>query len=82
MNNGNNKPISFAQRSAWKQRHANAGKRGREKIAMHGSHPLLTALKLKKTYTKFANRIEVLRGLDLEVGRGRIPLRHRQLRLR
>jgi lipoprotein-releasing system ATP-binding protein len=37
---------------------------------MHGSHPLLTALNLKKTYTKFANRIEVLRGLDLDVAEG------------
>ena len=37
---------------------------------MHGSHPLLTALNLKKTYVKFANRIEVLRGLDLDVAEG------------
>jgi lipoprotein-releasing system ATP-binding protein len=37
---------------------------------MHGSHPLLTALNLKKTYTKFANRIEVLHGLDLDVAEG------------
>jgi lipoprotein-releasing system ATP-binding protein len=37
---------------------------------MHGSHPLLTALNLRKTYVKFANRIEVLRGLDLDVAEG------------
>ena len=32
--------------------------------------PLLTAIGLKKTYVKFANRIEVLRGLDLDVAEG------------
>ena len=37
---------------------------------MHGSHSLLTALNLRKTYTKFANRIEVLRGLDIDVAEG------------
>lgn len=37
---------------------------------MHGSHPLLAALNLRKTYTKFANRIEVLRGLDIDVAEG------------
>ena len=37
---------------------------------MHGTTPLLTALNLKKTYTKHANRIEVLRGLDLDVAEG------------
>jgi len=37
---------------------------------MHGTTPLLTALNLKKTYTKHANRIEVLRGLDIEVAEG------------
>ena len=37
---------------------------------MHGTTPLLTALNLKKTYVKHANRIEVLRGLDLDVAEG------------
>src|SRR6266487_561915 len=37
---------------------------------MHGSHSLLAALNLRKTYTKFANRIEVLRGLDIDVAEG------------
>ena len=32
--------------------------------------PLLTAIGLKKTYVKFANRIEVLRGLDIDVAEG------------
>jgi lipoprotein-releasing system ATP-binding protein len=36
---------------------------------MHGS-PLLCALGLKKTYVKHANRIEVLRGVDLDVAEG------------
>jgi lipoprotein-releasing system ATP-binding protein len=30
----------------------------------------LSALNLKKTYTKHANRIEVLRGVDLDIGEG------------
>ena len=37
---------------------------------MHGTMPLLTALNLRKTYVKFANRIEVLRGVDLDVAEG------------
>lgn len=37
---------------------------------MNGTTPLLTALNLKKTYVKYANRIEVLRGLDIEVAEG------------
>src|SRR6476620_2989052 len=37
---------------------------------MHGTMPLLSALNLKKTYVKHANRIEVLRGLDLDVAEG------------
>ena len=37
---------------------------------MHGSQPLLTALNLRKTYVKHANRIEVLRGVDIDVGEG------------
>lgn len=37
---------------------------------MHGTTPLLCALNLKKTYVKFANRIEVLRGIDLDVAEG------------
>ncbi len=37
---------------------------------MHGTTPLLSALNLKKIYIKFANRIEVLRGLDLDVAEG------------
>lgn len=37
---------------------------------MHGTTPLLSALRLKKTYTKFANRIEVLKGVDLDVVEG------------
>ncbi len=37
---------------------------------MHGTTPLLTALNLRKTYVKYANRIEVLRGLDIEVAEG------------
>src|ERR1041384_6438304 len=32
--------------------------------------PLLRAANLKKAYVKFANRIEVLRGLDIDVGEG------------
>ena len=37
---------------------------------MHGTTPLLTAINLKKTYVKFANRIEVLRGVDIDVAEG------------
>lgn len=37
---------------------------------MHGTTPLLTALNLRKTYVKHANRIEVLRGLDIDVAEG------------
>src|SRR5262249_31318760 len=37
---------------------------------MLGTTPLLSALNLRKTYVKFANRIEVLRGLDLDVAEG------------
>ena len=37
---------------------------------MHGTTPLLCALNLKKTYVKYANRIEVLRGVDLDVAEG------------
>jgi len=37
---------------------------------MHGTMPLLTALNLKKTYVKHANRIEVLRGIDIDVAEG------------
>jgi lipoprotein-releasing system ATP-binding protein len=37
---------------------------------MHGSQPLLTALNLKKTYVKHANKIEVLRGVDIDVAEG------------
>ena len=37
---------------------------------MHGTTPLLTALNLRKTYVKHANRIEVLRGLDIDVSEG------------
>ena len=37
---------------------------------MHGTTPLLTALNLKKTYVKHANRIEVLRGIDIDVAEG------------
>ncbi len=37
---------------------------------MHGTTPLLSALNLRKTYVKFANRIEVLRGLDIDVAEG------------
>jgi lipoprotein-releasing system ATP-binding protein len=37
---------------------------------MHGTMPLLTALNLRKTYVKHANRIEVLRGIDIDVGEG------------
>jgi lipoprotein-releasing system ATP-binding protein len=37
---------------------------------MHGTTPLLSALNLRKTYVKHANRIEVLRGLDLDVAEG------------
>ena len=37
---------------------------------MHASQPLLSATNLRKTYVKFANRIEVLRGLDLDVAQG------------
>jgi lipoprotein-releasing system ATP-binding protein len=32
--------------------------------------PLLTALNLRKTYVKHANRIEVLRGVDIDVAEG------------
>src|SRR3981081_4093831 len=32
--------------------------------------PLLSAINLRKTYVKFANRIEVLRGLDIDVAEG------------
>src|SRR5438552_1004484 len=42
----------------------------KRRFLMHGSHSLLTALNLKKTYTKHANRIEVLRGVDLDVAEG------------
>src|SRR4051794_35909287 len=34
------------------------------------SHPLLSALNLHKTYRKNVDRVEVLRGLDLEVFEG------------
>lgn len=37
---------------------------------MLGTMPLLSALNLKKTYVKHANRIEVLRGLDIDVAEG------------
>ncbi|MSU77584.1 MAG: ABC transporter ATP-binding protein [Gemmataceae bacterium] len=37
---------------------------------MHGTTPLLTAINLRKTYVKYANRIEVLRGLDIDVAEG------------
>lgn len=37
---------------------------------MLGTTPLLSALNLRKTYVKHANRIEVLRGLDLDVAEG------------
>jgi lipoprotein-releasing system ATP-binding protein len=37
---------------------------------MHGSQPLLTALNLRKTYVKHANKIEVLRGVDIDVAEG------------
>ena len=37
---------------------------------MHGTTPLLSAINLKKTYVKHANRIEVLRGLDIDVAEG------------
>jgi lipoprotein-releasing system ATP-binding protein len=37
---------------------------------MHGTQPLLSAINLRKTYVKFANRIEVLRGLDIDVAEG------------
>lgn len=37
---------------------------------MHGTMPLLSALNLRKTYVKFANKIEVLRGLDIDVAEG------------
>lgn len=37
---------------------------------MHGTMPLLSALNLKKTYVKHANRIEVLRGIDIDVAEG------------
>ena len=37
---------------------------------MHGTTPLLSAINLRKTYVKFANRIEVLRGLDIDVAEG------------
>jgi lipoprotein-releasing system ATP-binding protein len=37
---------------------------------MQGTTPLLTALNLRKTYTKHANRIEVLRGIDIDVAEG------------
>src|SRR5579864_6233564 len=37
---------------------------------MHTSQPLLSAINLRKTYTKHANRIEVLRGVDIDVAEG------------
>jgi lipoprotein-releasing system ATP-binding protein len=37
---------------------------------MHGTTPLLSAINLRKTYVKFANKIEVLRGLDIDVAEG------------
>ncbi|MBI3822561.1 MAG: ABC transporter ATP-binding protein [Planctomycetes bacterium] len=37
---------------------------------MHGTTPLLSALNLRKTYVKFANKIEVLRGVDIDVAEG------------
>jgi len=37
---------------------------------MHGSQPLLTALNLRKNYVKHANKIEVLRGVDVDVAEG------------
>ena len=37
---------------------------------MHGPQPILAASNLRKTYTKFANRIEVLKGVDLDVAEG------------
>src|SRR6516165_8665435 len=37
---------------------------------MHASQPLLSAFNLRKTYVKYANRIEVLRGLDIDVAEG------------
>jgi lipoprotein-releasing system ATP-binding protein len=37
---------------------------------MPGTQPLLSAVNLRKTYVKFANRIEVLRGLDIDVSEG------------
>lgn len=37
---------------------------------MHGSQPLLSAFNLRKTYVKYANRIEVLRGVDIDVAEG------------
>src|SRR5438132_3880597 len=39
-------------------------------LRMNGTHPLLTAINLRKTYVKFANRVEVLRGLDIDVAEG------------
>jgi lipoprotein-releasing system ATP-binding protein len=39
-------------------------------VAMHDSVPLLRAVNLRKTYRKYADKVEVLRGLDLEVGEG------------
>src|SRR5436189_5868366 len=37
---------------------------------MLGTTPLLSAKNLKKTYVKFANRIDVLRGVDIDVAEG------------
>jgi lipoprotein-releasing system ATP-binding protein len=37
---------------------------------MHATQPLLSAINLRKTYTKHANRIEVLRGVDIDVAEG------------
>jgi lipoprotein-releasing system ATP-binding protein len=37
---------------------------------MHGAQPLLSAVNLHKTYVKHANKICVLRGLDLDVCEG------------
>src|SRR5262245_56273936 len=37
---------------------------------MHGTTPLLMALNLQKNYVQFAYRLEVVRGLDLDVAEG------------
>jgi lipoprotein-releasing system ATP-binding protein len=42
----------------------------RRTFPMHDTTSLLSARNLRKTYVKFANRIEVLRGLDLDVAEG------------